>query len=426
MDRTAGRVPLFSDRREMLVAFVTALLLFVLHLAWYYNRYRDFVSLPFYYTGGTVLQSLPKSSASNHYMILKILTDDGMKIHTKTYRKTDLERSRVRLQLFPSERISFADYLRGPFVPSRIKGYSRRKKDMKALLLAGIGRQHADPEISAFYQSIYLATPIPQSLRSKISSLGSNHLVALSGFHLGILWGMIFFILRPVYRFLQTRYFPWRYDLRDIGSFALALLGIYLWLTGFPSSLLRSYTMLLAGWAALLTGIELLSFQFLAVITIVLPVIHPPLVLSLGFWLSVCGVFYIYLILHWTANAGSWSMKLALLPLGIYMLMLPVIHAIFPPVSPWQWLSPILSLLFGVFYPLSLLLHFFGLGNLFDGALQALWNIPAQSIQKPLPLWTLYLYLALSLPAIRFRIPFYALFIFSAAAAAYLYAVPSA
>jgi competence protein ComEC len=175
-----------------------------------------------------------------------------------------------------------------------------------------------------------------------------------------------------------------------------------------PPSLLRAYAMVLVGWLALLFGVELLSFSFLAVCGVALLALFPGLGLSIGFWLSVAGVFFIYLFLQYTRSWPAWAIFLGL-NLWVYLAMLPVVHAIFPLFSPWQILSPLLTLLFTVFYPLSMVLHLLGWGGAMDGWLHALLTLPsARSVVTfKTPLWLLVLFLALSLLAVRHRVALY-------------------
>ena len=414
------KVPLFSDRREILLASFLWIFLLLIHLFWLHQRYQHFIDPPFYYTHGIVLQSFPKGSGNGAYRILKIRSDDGLTFYTKSYRPEELSGKRVRLQLFP-ERVGFLEYLKGPYLPSRIKGVNEEEGRLLPLLQRLVERQHSRADAAAFYNAIFFALPLDRDLRQKIAALGASHLVALSGFHLGILWGGVFLLLSPLYRLFQSRYFPWRYSLLDIGALSLLLLAGYLWLTGPPPSLLRSYAMLALGWSALLLGIELLSFTFLAVVTALLLLLDPRLALSLGFWLSVAGVFYIYLLLRYWGEGSKWLFALLVMPVGIYLAMLPIVHGIFPAVSPWQWLSPLLSLLFTLFYPLTLFLHLFGLGGLFDNGLLWLWNLPGPAETKTLPLWYSLLYLTLSLAAIRYRWAFVGVGAMSLGAAGWLY-----
>jgi competence protein ComEC len=277
--------------------------------------------------------------------------------------------------------------------------------------------------MAAFYRGIFLADPLPPALREKIATLGVSHLVALSGFHLGILWGMIFLLLRPLYRLAQSRWFPWRYDLIDLGSLSLLLLGGYLWLTGMPPSLLRSYVMLVLGWGAVLLGIELVSFRFLLVAGAILLALKPALLFSLGFWLSMTGVFFIFLLLRYFGHLREWIVAGVILPLGVFCLMLPVGHSLFGILSPWQFLSPLLSLLFVPFYPLAMVLHLLGMGGILDGALAWLFSLPSPGgvTEKLLPGWVLWGYGITALLAIRSRWFLFLLFLEGVAAAGWLY-----
>jgi competence protein ComEC len=75
--------------------------------------------------------------------------------------------------------------------------------------------------------------------------------------------------------------------------------------------------------------------------------------------------------------------------------------------SPWQHLSPLLSLGFVLFYPLAILLHLLGIGGCLDPLLQWLWHLPGGSVEfRSLPVWTLPLYIALALMAVRSRLAF--------------------
>ena len=416
-----AKVPLLASRREWSFATLVWLLLLSLHFLYLYAEYHRWVDRPFFYLWGEVRQIYPKHSEHGNYAILRVRGNDGRLFFTRSHGKIPQENQRARFQLFPG-RVSFFDYLKGPYLPSRIKAVDTGAAPHLSLRIQrAIDAQHDSESASNFYRAIFLAAPLKHELREKISALGVNHLVALSGFHLSILWGGLFLILAPLYRRIQAKFFPWRYSLMDLGSFTLLLLAGYLWLTGPPPSLLRSYAMLLLGWATLLLGLEVFSFSFLGIVAALLVLLDPRLAFSLGFWLSVTGVFYIYLLLRYWGNRSPWLFALLIMPVGIYLAMLPISHTIFPQVSPWQWISPLLSLLFTLFYPLAILLHLIGHGDLFDPALQWLWSLPSEPETRTLPLWFGLSYIALSLLAIRFRWAFLGVGAMSLGAALWLY-----
>jgi len=400
--------PLFESRKEFGIVMALLLGILLVRLVFLYAEYREFVSKPFYYTNATVLLQYSKKKKSKSYEVLKLQSDKGKKFYTTAHLFHDLTGQMVRAKMFPDERISFVDSLGTFYVKTILKVVGDTPDTKKRELLAGIAAQHKNPDVAAFYQAIFLATPVPKTLREAISGLGVSHLVALSGFHLTILWGLIYGILSLLYRPLHQQWFPYRFMLLDLGAVTLGVLGFYLWFVDFPPSLLRSYAMLSIAWMMLLMGIELISFEFLGFVLMLLSVLFPELIVSVGFWFSSLGVFYIYLLLYWSQESGGWMdnkwvISLFSIPVGIFILMLPVVHSFFGMTSPWQLLSPILSLGFIPFYPLAIGLHLVGLGGVLDGVLLWLFALPSSHEEHFLPLWAGLIYALLSIVSIRSR-----------------------
>ena len=413
---------LFPEKKTFVWVILFFLLLICIRLLFEYQSYQSFISKPFYYTHAKVLNAYEKTKGNRHYQVLKLRSDDGFTFYTTNYSKDDFQHKRLRLQIFPNKSISFTDYLGTFYVKSRIKDQEILPLTFKDDLLKKVAVQHENISLQSFYNAIFFATPLKKDLREKISMLGVSHLVALSGFHLGILWGLVYGLLLLFYKPLQQRFFPYRHALFDVGLVAMILLGIYLWFVDFPPSLLRSYAMVLVGWIVLLLGMELLSFTFLTAIMLILVALFPSLLVSLGFGLSVAGVFYIFLLLQYSKGVKTWMITLIFIPLGIFILMLPVVHTVFGVTSGYQLLSPLLSLLFVPFYPLVIVLHLLDFGDLFDTVLLDLFSMPQSSTEVLFPLWALLGYSGLSIGAIWSKklfytvisvALFYALYIFS-------------
>ena len=398
---------LFSSSKEFVWFSSFLVLLLLVHLAFKYYTYQTFISKPFYYTYAKVITSYEKSKEGRRYQVLKLRGEDGSVFYTTTHRKEGFSNKILRLQMFPNKGISFKDYLGTYYVKSRIKKVQNLPGTFKNTLLQKVASQHQNSALQSFYNAVFFATPIEKALRKKISMLGVSHLVALSGFHLGILWGLVYGLLLLVYRPIQQKFFPYRHALFDVGFVAMICLGAYLWFVDFPPSLVRSYAMVLVGWLVLLAGIELLSFTFLVTIILILVVLFPNLLVSLSFWLSVAGVFYIFLLLQYTKTCNKWAISLLFIPFGIFILMLPIVHTLFGVTTHYQLLSPLLSLLFIPFYPVAMLLHLLGMGDLFDTGLIWLFSLPQDSQEKFLPLWAMFGYVALSFGAIWQRKLFY-------------------
>jgi len=209
-----------------------------------------------------------------------------------------------------------------------------------------------------FYNAIFLADPLDNKIRERVSNLGISHLVAISGFHLGILWIVIFGTLYLPYKFLQ-------------------------------------------------------QFQFLIFVLLVILAVMPKLITSVALLLSFMGVYYIFLILKWLKGYSTWFISLVAIPIGVFLLMFPIGHFFFNNTTIWQLMSPILSLLFIIFYPIVAILHLFGVGGIFDNSLMNLFNLPTKSIKVIMPLWIILPYIALSIVAISKKRAFYTTLIFA-------------
>jgi len=401
---------LFSDRRSFIGFTLLLILLLVIRLGFDYNSYKEFITKPFYYTDATVLTSYEKIKHEKRYKVLKLRSDEGFTFYTTSHRKENFNNQRLRLQIFPNKSISFYDYLGTFYVKSKIKEQGTVSFTVKDKLRNDVEKQHENMALSSFYNAIFFATPIDKGLREKISLLGVSHLVALSGFHLTILWGLVYGFLLLLYRPLQQRYFPYRHALMDVGIVAMVALGVYVWFVDFPPSLVRSYAMVFLGWIVLLLGMELLSFMFLGTVVFGLLALFPSLLVSLSFWLSVAGVFYIFLLLQYTKHLDKRVIALFIIPVGIFILMLPFVHGTFGVTSIYQLLSPILSLLFVPFYPFVMFLHLIGMGGLLDSAVLWVFSLPAQSTIELLPSWIVGMYIVLSLFSMGSKKIFYTTF----------------
>ena len=110
-----------------------------------------------------------------------------------------------------------------------------------------------------------------------------------------------------------------------------------------------------------------------------------------------------------------------LLPIFVYLAMLPFSLYIFEIFSLVHPLSILWSELFTIFYPLSILLHVIGFGGVFDGWLLKLLALGESSSHLEISAFVFYAHLALSLLAVRYKSLFYALVFESTAL--FIYAV---
>jgi competence protein ComEC len=135
----------------------------------------------------------------------------------------------------------------------------------------------------------------------------------------------------------------------------------------------------------------------------------------------VAGVFAIFLLLKYTKNLDKRMLSLLVIPIGIFILMLPVVHSTFTVTSPYQLLSPLLSLIFILFYPLVMVLHLLGYGGIFDGVLAGLFKLPCDTSMHLLPIEMMFAYLSLALLSIRYKFAFVLLLLTAFSYAGYLF-----
>jgi competence protein ComEC len=126
----------------------------------------------------------------------------------------------------------------------------------------------------------------------------------------------------------------------------------------------------------------------------------------------VSGVFYIFLLLKHFSNLNKYLMTL-FISFGIFVLMLPIVHMVFPIVNPLQLGSPFLSLGFSFFYPLSMGLHLMNFGALFDPLLLKIFTLKAIEELFTLNITYGLIYIAISFLAIFSKKIFYLLFLIS-------------
>ena len=399
---------LYFFKEEFKYTLWVLIALVIVRLGFEYLSYREFVSKPFYFTQAKVVDSYTKTKHNYSYTVLKLKTNN-LTFYTTTHKKSDFDGTTLRIELFPTTDITFASYLSSFYIKSKVKSISKSPPNTKSHTIDYVQNQHDNPKIARFFSAIFFATPLPKDIREQISKLGISHLVALSGLHLGLLWTFIYMILYYPYKYLHHRVFPYRFIYFDLGFVALVALGFYVYFVGYPPSLIRAYGMIFFGWLMLVLGIEVLDFELFGTVVALLILFMPWLMFSIGFWLSVAGVFYILLTLLYTKNYSAKIVTFVILPIAIFLLMQPIAHTIFPMTTIYQLLSPILSVLFTPFYIISIILHILGWGGVVDSLLTWLLTLDITSVNIKLPIWLLVGYLYLSYKAVSNKRYFYIL-----------------
>ena len=368
------KVSLFSSKRDFFIFIGTCVFILIYSLLIEFQNYKQLTQFDSNLVSATVIKQYTKTKKTKKgklktYQVLKLKSEKGFSFYTTASEKfTKSKGKKVKLELWAGK-ISFYEYMTGFYAYSRVS-YIYKNKTIKQKLNSYISSSHQNRDITTIYQALYSATPLTKNLQEVFSSLGVSHLLAISGFHLGVLSGVLFFLLRYPYKLLQNRYFPYRNSKRDLFFVVGFVLLSYLLFLDSPASLLRAFGMLIIGFILYDRGIKIISIQTLLLTAILLLSFFPRLVFSLGFWLSISGVFYIFLFLtHFKHLSKIW--QFILVPFWVYILMLPFSLIIFGSFSIYHPLSIIWTTLFTIFYPLSIFFHLFGFGNIFDEVLES-------------------------------------------------------
>lgn len=224
---------------------------------------------------------------------------------------------------------------------------------------------HEEIRMKELYGALFVATPMSQEFQALIGAMGLSHILSISGYHFGILSLIAFFILRPPYRWLQNRYFPYRHGNRDLFFIVLGILFLYLWALEFIPPMVRSFGMIAVGYWLYDRGIRIVSVQTLLIAVGILLAFFPKLFFSLGFWFSSFGVLSIFIFVRYYEHWKGWQIFLAL-HLWCYLVLLPISLSIFGTFGFWHIGSILLALAFNLYYPSVLFLHLTPWGDLYD------------------------------------------------------------
>lgn len=399
------KVPLFTRKKEIFLALFVVLLFGCISIFIEYQNYQNFIKEPLHVSKATVLNHYQKTNEKGRtYDVFKLQLENGVSFYTVSWKpKTVSLKAKVKVK-FKVENLSFVEYLKG-FYANSLYIYEVHEDasfwDVRNLY-RWIENQHEETKATEFYTTLLFATPISKELRDDVQKWGITHLIAISGYNVGVISFLLFFFLKPIYQFFQDRYFPYRNATADISVVVFAVLFSYMVIIDFVPSFLRAFVMSVVGFFFFSRGMKILSFETLAVTILGILAFSPPLFFSLSFWFSVAGVFYLFVFLHHFKFQNKW-LTFILLDIFVFITMLPIIHAVFPVFTFLQLSAPLSSIIFIFFYPLGVFLHLIGYGGILDTYLLEFLHVKTELYTLKFDQWMLIPYIGLSLLAIRFR-----------------------
>ncbi|MEA1916917.1 MAG: ComEC/Rec2 family competence protein, partial [Campylobacterota bacterium] len=354
------KVELFSTKKEFFTFFIIALSIFTFNTTCKYYEYLEFTKFDTYESDALVINQYSKT-AKNQILKLDI---DGVTLYSSVSNGVrNMQGHRVHIRLF-LDNISFFQYLKGFYARSYVlKLYPELSPQIQ--LSNYIKSQHQNESLSQIFSALFLATPMSSSLQQQLSYLGVNHLVAISGFHIGLIFTMIFFTLKAVTCRAYNTFIPYRNLNLDMFVMSAIIIMFYMLFLNSPPSLLRAFFMLIIGYFLYDRGYKIVSIKTLLVTVISILALHVELLFSIGFWLSASGVYYIFLFLKQFQIKSKILLAISI-SIWVYLMMFPISIYIFENFSATHFLSVFYSLAFVIFYPIELALHVIGYGGIFD------------------------------------------------------------
>ncbi|MDR0664043.1 MAG: ComEC/Rec2 family competence protein [Helicobacteraceae bacterium] len=400
------RLDLFYSFKSLALFIAVCAAALSVNLFFEYSRFLELKKQKFCDINATIArQTLKLNKNGKAYWTLRLESKERGVFFTSTFEdlRDDLTKSDVSLTII-TENIGFLDFMRGFYAPSfKISilpsFYEVKSDSLYDRAVSFIADQHENAYMRELFPAIFFASPQSAELRSAVVKYAAAHLIALSGMHLSVLSLVLGALVGFPYRILQSRFFPWRNGFYDLSAIAIAVFGVYLIFTGVVPSLLRAYAMFIFGLFLFARHIKVVSFETLLIVSLALIAFAPRLLFSIGFLLSVAGVFYIFLYLRYFGDRSKIAIAIGM-SIYVFAAMLPIVHYFFPPTAHTQLLSPILTLIYTPFYILEIILHAIGLGDLLDSALIAFFNVSVSQWDFSVPLWLCLSYIALSLAAI--------------------------
>ena len=115
---------------------------------------------------------------------------------------------------------------------------------------------------------------------------GMSHLLAVSGLHIGLLWGMLIFVLRRL--LLIPYYYGWNFQTWDsfIRMFTLVVLWLYVWMIGLPPSSVRAAVLISIAQISPFFTFQSWSMENLILAALIMLCANPNLYGDVGFQLS--------------------------------------------------------------------------------------------------------------------------------------------
>ena len=192
--------------------------------------------------------------------------------------------------------IGAVGYSISPFkIIGESKGLFRRLQVLSAEVrgrIANFVLSHVSSKNAGFIIAIMTGdkAAIPEDQLDNMRDSGLAHLLAISGLHMGMIGGLIFFAMR--FLLVLSPYIALYYPVKKIAA-VTALIGLsgYLFVSGMSISAIRAFIMIAAVFAAICFDRTAVSLRMVALAAVIILILFPESLLSASFQMSFAAVF---------------------------------------------------------------------------------------------------------------------------------------
>lgn len=157
--------------------------------------------------------------------------------------------------------------------------------------LRNLVRQNAPSPEAEIIQTMILGeqSEIPREVLDKFNRTGTSHILAISGFNVGIIAFLTVLILKPIFKMSEA--FLLRFDILKVSSLcALVPVIIYAFIAGLNMATIRAVIMILAFLVSILMGRERELLNTLALAAFAILIVTPASLFDISFQLSFMSV----------------------------------------------------------------------------------------------------------------------------------------
>lgn len=393
----------------LITIFIVLFTLFLINIISLYTVYNDFKKEKI----TQLLCSVQNIYEKDNYDVLKLSCKDKSNItdiilFSSVSKTEDINKlDNLNLAII-TNKIDFFSFIKGFYTKNIYIEKVQKQNSLKNRLFENINSQHSSILTQELFSALFLAIPISNELRDITNTFGISHLLALSGFHLGLILFISYWLIYYVYSPFHQKYLPYRNKKFDALLISGSLIFIYLIFTNIVPSLLRAFVMFALGLYLLRNNIKVFSFLNLLIVSMIIIATFPKYAFSLSLWFSIAGVFYILLYVKYFLAFNKY-LSFIFFNFWIFFALNPIIFYFFDIVSYAQFLSAPLTLAFTLFYPIEIVLHLFQIGDLIDKYILWLFNLEFEYKSYKTNISFFIFFLIVSFGAIYKKIAFYVL-----------------